>query len=110
LTAPEIEVAQIRQSGGLFSGKRRVSGSIKGACIEEAGYYEEGKLKNSFEIPFQNRFRRSQFEVQITSGKNGEIRVLTFDGTEEVIRVDELISRQNRNRQGRQSGSSPFPF
>jgi len=110
LTAPEIEVAQIRQSGGLFSGKRRVSGSIKGACIEEAGYYEEGRLKSSFDIPFQNRFRRNQFEVQITSGKNGEIRVLTYDGTEEVIRVDELISRQNRSRQGgRQTGSS-FPF
>ncbi len=103
-----IEVAKVKESGGLFSGKRRVAGSIKAACVEEAGYYENGQLVSSFDLPFQNRFSRSQFEVQVRSGKNGEFRVLTYDGNEEVLNVDEIIveagEQERLNRKRRRQG------
>jgi hypothetical protein len=106
-----IEVSKVKESGGLFSGKRRVSGNIKAACIEEAGYYENGQLVSSFDLPFQNRFSRSQFEVRVRSGKSGEFRVLTYDGHEEVLNVDQIIveaTEQDRLKRKRRRQGNPY--
>lgn len=87
---PRIEVGDSRPSGGLFSNKSRIKGNILGACIEEAGYFESGVLKDKFSIPYTSRFKRYPFEIQARTGRNGEVRVYTTQGDEVRIRVDEV--------------------
>ena len=91
---PRIEIHKVKQSGGFFSGKYRISGSVQGACIEEAGYYESGRLKERFEIPMTDSFKRHEFQIRVKSGKRGEIRVYAADGSEDIIEVDQELSQQ----------------
>lgn len=91
---PRIEVGRVKPSGGLFSGKYKIEGSVFGACIEEAGYFEQGKLKEPIQFPLTDRFDRQEFSFTVRSGRGGEIRAYTSDGREEVVPVDELISNQ----------------
>ena len=88
---PRIEISRVKQSGGLFSGKYRINGSIYGACIEEAGYFERGRLKNEVVIPLDDRYSRREFSFQVRPGRRGQIRVYTLDGREDIIDVDEVI-------------------
>lgn len=94
---PRLEISDMRATGGLFSGKYRVYGEIFGQCIEEAGYYERGRLKQKFDVPFDSRYARTEFETKVESGKDGEIRVLTSDGREDRILIDEEITRRRLN-------------
>ena len=98
--APRIEVGKVKSSGGLFSGKYRIRGSIEGSCVEEAGYFEEGRLKERFQIPLSDRFQRQEFNIKVRSGRNGEIRVYSSDGRDDRVYVDDLIQKN--------SGKSPF--
>jgi len=91
LKRPRIEIARVRKSGGLFSGKYRIDGEVFGACIEEAGYYERGKLEKRFFIPLSDRHQRYEFELQVRSGRSGQIRAYTSDGRVERVYIDEVI-------------------
>lgn len=99
---PRIEIEEFRPSGGLFSGKYRINGSVFGACVEEAGYFERGRLKQNFNFPYNDRFKRKSFSLQIRTGRNGEIRVYTSDGSEDFVRVDDLLRNNQRRGQGQQ--------
>jgi len=90
---PRIEIGKVRASGGLFSGKHRIYGSIYGMCVEEVGYFEYGRLKERIEFPLDDKFERKDFEVRIQTGRDGEIRAFTTDGKEERISVDELVTQ-----------------
>ena len=91
---PRIEIGRVKPSGGLFSGKYRINGSVYGACIEEAGYFERGRLKDEVQIPLDDRYTRREFSFQVRSGRSGEIRVYTIDGREDIVDVDELIKEE----------------
>ncbi len=97
LKSPRVEISEMRASGGLFSGKYRVSGEVFGQCIEEAGYYEKGRLEQKFDVPYDARFKRVRFETKVRSGKDGEIRVLASDGSEDRINIDDEIVRRKLN-------------
>ena len=92
--APRIELGQIKPQGGPFSGKHKAEGSVYGACIEEAGYYENGRMKQKIDFPLSERYQRKEFSFDVHTGKNGEIRVFTVSGREDVIYVDEEIANQ----------------
>lgn len=88
---PRIEIGRVRPTGGVFSGKFKVSGSIYGACVQEAGYFEEGRLKESIRFPLDDRYNRQEFEITGRSGRRGELRVYTTDGRDDVISIDEEL-------------------
>lgn len=96
---PKFELGRIRGSSSLFSGKYRLSGVITGACIEDAAYFEQGRRVKEFEIPFSSRFQRHSIDATVRGGRRGEIRILCYDGSQEVIEVDRMI------RSSRRSGS-----
>ncbi|MCB0345223.1 MAG: hypothetical protein KDD66_08890 [Bdellovibrionales bacterium] len=97
IKSPRVEIGEMRASGGLFSGKYRVNGEVFGQCIEEAGYYENGRLQQKFDVPFDSGFKRVQFETKVRSGRDGEIRVLATDGSEDKILIDDEIVRRKLN-------------
>jgi hypothetical protein len=88
---PQIDIGRVRSSGGMLSSKYRLEGSIYGNCIEEAGYFENGRMKEEMSFPLDDRYQRQEFRVQVRSGMRGEIRAYTTDGRIEVIDVDEQI-------------------
>lgn len=92
--APRIELGQLKPRGGLFSGKYKAEGSLYGACIEEAGYYENGRMKQKIDFPFSDRYQRKEFSFDVHTGKNGEIRAFNVSGREDVIYVDEEVANQ----------------
>ncbi len=93
IRAPRIEIGRVRPTGGLFSGKYKLDGAVAGICIEEAGYYEKGRLKEKFNIPLSDRFLRVEFDLTVRSGERGEIRVFTSDGRAQSMTVDEAVQR-----------------
>lgn len=88
---PRIEITRVKPTGDLFSGKYRIEGSITAACVEEAGYYERGRLKDKIDIPLASNFQRQDFKLTVRTGKSGEIRVLTVTGDEASEYVDDAI-------------------
>lgn len=89
---PRIDVGRAKPSGGLFSTKYRIEGAVVGNCIVEAGYYEYGRLKESFDVPLSDQSQRIEFNVHAKLGKRGELRVLTTDGKEDVVEVEEVAT------------------
>lgn len=85
---PRVEIGRLNPSGNIFSGDQRASGSIYGQCIQEAGYFEYGQLKEKIDFPLSDRFERRNFSVKMRSNRNAEIRVYTTDGQEAIARVD----------------------
>lgn len=85
---PRIDIGKVKPTGNIFSGDQKVSGSIYAQCVQEAGYFEYGDLKEKIDFPLSDRFQRKSFSVKIRQQKNGEIRVYTTDGQEAVMSVD----------------------
>ncbi len=96
IAPPRIDLGELRPTGSLFSGKYKVEGSIRGVCIAEAGYFENGRLRESVEIPLSDLFSRREFKFKVQSGRRGEIRVTTIDGQENFIDIDSAIGRQSQ--------------
>ncbi len=92
--APKIEIGKVEATGGLFSGKYHISGSLFGSCIEEAGYFENAKLKQKIEFPLTDTVKRVEFKVNTKTGKNGEIRIYSTTGQESIEFVDEIVARE----------------
>ncbi len=88
---PRIEIGRVRATGGVFSGKFKVSGSIYGACVQEAGYFEEGRMKEEIHFPLDDRYNRQEFEITGRSGRRGEIRVFTTDGSDDILSIDDEL-------------------
>jgi len=93
---PRIEIGRIRPGAVLFGGKFKAEGSIYGNCIEEAGYFENGRLKERFDFPFSDRYQRKDFSVEVRTGKLGEIRLHSTDGKEDRVYIDEEIVSQGQ--------------
>ena len=89
---PRIEIGKVKKSGGVFSGKYRVEGSMYGACIEEAGLFVGGRLRKSVDFPFTDKFKRKEFSFQVRSGKRAQLRIYTINGREDVVDIDEEIT------------------
>lgn len=85
---PRVEIGRLSPSGNMFSGDQRASGSIFAQCVQEAGYFEYGQLKEKINFPMSDRYERMNFSVKVRSNRNGEIRVYTTDGQEAVVSVD----------------------
>jgi hypothetical protein len=51
-------------------------------------------MKQKIDFPHSERNQRKEFSFDVHTGKNGEIRVFTVSGREDVIYVDEEIANQ----------------
>ncbi|MCB0359661.1 MAG: hypothetical protein KDD44_08495 [Bdellovibrionales bacterium] len=105
--APTIEVGRVEPKGSLFSGKYELSGSIYGACIVEAGYFEHGQLKERIEFPTMPSYQRRNFSVRVRSGRQGKVQVLAADGSRDEVNVDDTITASEQ-QQGNQQLKLPF--
>lgn len=92
LKKPLIEVSDKEARGGLFSGKYRLYGSIFAACVNEAGYYERGKLKDKLDFPLSSDYERRSFEFKVRSGRGGAIKVYSANGEVESLSVDDMLN------------------
>lgn len=92
--APRIEIGKLKPTGGLFSGKYRAEGSMYGACVEEAGYFENGRLKEEVRFPITDSYKRKEFSFKVRTGRNGELRIYTVTGAEDTVSIDEEIANQ----------------
>lgn len=104
LRRPQIEISDMRPSGGLFSGKYKLRGSIRGNCIEEAGYYENGRLKEKIQVPLSDRFQRQEFSLSVRSGRDGEVRAFNTRGDEDSVEIDRQIQSDSSSQ------GNPFQF
>ena len=87
-SAPEFIVRDVYPTD---RGTQVVRGTLEGECIDEAGYYEKGNLRDEIRFPFDDRERTRDFRVEIQPGKGGELRAYTRGGESEAVPVDDLI-------------------
>ncbi len=90
---PRIELGDLRPTGGLFSGKYKAQGSMFGACVQEAGYFEEGRLKESLKFPMTDAYQRVEFSFTVKTGRRGELRIYSVSGDEDIISIDQAASQ-----------------
>ncbi|MCB0321474.1 MAG: hypothetical protein KDD60_11160 [Bdellovibrionales bacterium] len=91
---PRLEITSIEATGGLFSGKYAVKGTAHGACVEGAGYFEHGKLRQKITFPESDSYDHVEFSVATKTGENGEIRVYTTSGEEDIKYIDEIVAHE----------------
>lgn len=96
---PVIQIDSVRLPAYGLAGKYEIRGSIVSSCVQEAGYYEDGRLRDAFPFELEDRSRRREFIIVVEPGHNGEIRVYTVDGRQEYTSVDEVIRRERILRQ-----------
>jgi hypothetical protein len=108
---PQIEIDSVQPTGGLFSGKYKVRGSIFGACLEETGYFEDGRKRSDFRLPpYSERFNRVPFELKVQQGRGGEIKVYSSNGGRDSVYIDDILQDPQSQGQGGgyQNGNPPF--
>jgi hypothetical protein len=91
LGSPRIEIADVERSGsGFFGGsdRYRITGSVEGVCLVEAGLFEEGEKVENIPIATSRDFRRFQFDVKARTGEAPEIRAYNINGQRDVIELD----------------------
>lgn len=92
LRRPAIEVSRERSTGNYFDDKVKVTGTIEGACLSEAGYYENGRKVEDIPLVTSRNFKRFEFQVKGRESREGEVRVYNTLGDRDVY---ELRSGQN---------------
>lgn len=81
LGRPTIEIADVKKAGGgFFSDSYRISGTIEGNCLIEAGVFESGKKIEDIPISTAREFRRFNFEVKAGARQGREIRAYNING------------------------------
>lgn len=90
-----IQPGKITRASGSASRLYKITGTIQGTCVVEAGYYENGELKQKINFPLSNSVKTQEFELNVKAGTNGEIRVQTSNGLEESYFVDEGIAGES---------------
>jgi len=85
---PRVDVYSADRTGNMLRSKVRVKGTIEGACLIEAGYFEEGRKREEISIRTTREFRRYEFEVVADSSRRPEIRVYNVHGDREIIPLD----------------------
>ena len=102
--SPRVEVVNIKPTGNVFEDNVRVEGAIEGACIQEAGYYEDGRLVERIPVQTTSDFQRFEFGVKAKRNRNPEVRVYNVFGARDTFNVAESLSHE-RGR-GRYDDSS----
>lgn len=92
---PKISVGRIRPVGGGLD-RMRVSGSIEGVCLVEAGYFEDGRKVESIHTSAQRRFQRYAFDITGHISPTSELRVTNAAGDSDVKSVKLDPSQINR--------------
>ncbi len=90
---PRIEVDYAKRVGSRRSTIFLIKGKIIGSCIDEAGYYEFGKIKEKFKIPLSDQLNRYEFHITSYEGVDGEIRVFSLDGRQDKVFIEDEIKR-----------------
>jgi hypothetical protein len=85
LGRPTVEIGDVERSGGLFSDKYNIRGSVEGVCIVEAGVFEGGKKIQDIPVVTAREFRRFDFDVKASAGVKPEIRAYNINGQRDVF-------------------------
>lgn len=84
LAEPRIEIARVKQTGNVLDNKVKISGTIEGSCLSEAGLFEDGRKVESITIRTSPEFGRYDFEVVSREEREPEIRVYNIKGDRDV--------------------------
>ena len=79
--APDIDIDSIEKYPLAGASKTYVvKGFIVGACLKEAGYYEDGVLKKEITVPGKPAFKRYPFQVEVRPEQGPQIRAYNLFG------------------------------
>jgi len=87
LAEPRIEIARVKPTGNVLDNKVRITGTIEGSCLSEAGLFEEGRKVESIAVNTSPEFRRYDFEVVSREERDPEIRVYNIKGDRDTYPV-----------------------
>ena len=87
ISPPRISVFRVKERAPESEGMFRISGSIEGVCISEAGYFEKGIKKQPIATSKTRSFRRFEFEIEARLEDKPEIHATNVTGETESIPV-----------------------
>ena len=85
---PRIDLGRLKHTGNIFKDKYKVSGSVEGICLVEAGYFEQGRKVHEIPVATTRDFRRYDFQVEVRASRDPEIRVYNTAGDYDVVDID----------------------
>ena len=92
LARPRANVYKVKKIGNIFGDKYRVSGSVEGLCLVEAGYFERGRKQEDIRVAPVKSFRRFEFEVEARADREPEIRVYNVNGDRDIVSIEDEIN------------------
>lgn len=84
LAPPRVNLEQTGSSGRMFE-RSTIRGSVEGVCIQEAGYFENGRKVEEIPVQTRRQFGRFNFELRARRDRNPEVRVYNTAGESDVI-------------------------
>lgn len=95
LPSPRIAISEWQRSGNTLTSEVKVRGYIEGRCISEAGYYENGQLKER--ISFTEKPERTRFPFilkgSLSPADKPEVRATNRNGEARRVLLDHLDQR-----------------
>lgn len=98
IAPPRINIERVKKSGNLFADKVRVYGSVEGVCLVEAGLFEYSKPEEPIRLVTSPEFRRFEFSLQTSRGREPEIRVYNINGDRDIVPLFEDDPYQDSGR------------
>ncbi len=84
IAPPRVNISRDRDSGS-YRNQETVRGSVEGVCVQEAGYFEDGKKVSEIEIETNREFQRFDFEIRIRKDRYPEIRAYNSAGESFIL-------------------------
>jgi hypothetical protein len=88
----------VKHTGNFFGSQVKVSGSIEGTCLVEAGSFENGRLREGIPVPTTRSFGRYDFTVVVDRDEVAQIRAYNIVGESAVVRVRDTGWDEERPR------------
>lgn len=76
---PRVTINGIKQAGSMKGGKYHISGIVDGACLKEAGLYQNGERVFKFPLKTTPTYTSFEFELDVLMDDDPEIRVFDIN-------------------------------
>ncbi|MBX7137170.1 MAG: hypothetical protein K1X83_04230 [Oligoflexia bacterium] len=108
-SSPHVDVQSVEKSGGAFSDRYKVSGTVEGICLAEAGLFENGKLTQRIRLRTAPTLKRYEFSITARLDDVPEIRVYNVNGDRDVYQVQTQTGLRWDNWRWRRHDHRPEP-
>lgn len=87
ISNPRVDLHSVKKSGPALGGIYKVTGTIEGVCLVDAGYFERGRKATNISVATTPKLTRREFQVRARGAFSPEIRVYNVNGDVTIVPI-----------------------